>query len=58
VFPEVPDVGEREFEANGVGVEVRQVSLPCDVTGVTVLVVAVVMVAVGRFHSYNIKKRY
>jgi hypothetical protein len=29
VFPEVPDVGEREFEANGVGAEVRPVSPPC-----------------------------
>jgi hypothetical protein len=28
-FSEVPDVGEREFEANVVGVEVRQVSPLC-----------------------------
>ena len=29
VFPEVPDVGERGFEVNKVGVEVRPVSPPC-----------------------------
>jgi hypothetical protein len=29
VFPKVPDVGEKGFEPNGVGVEVRPVSPPC-----------------------------
>jgi hypothetical protein len=29
VVPEVPDVGERDFEAPGVGVKVRPVSPPC-----------------------------
>lgn len=29
VVPEVPDVGERDSEAHGVGVKVRPVSPPC-----------------------------
>jgi len=34
VFPELPDVGETDFEAHGVGVEIRVVSPPCPLSRV------------------------